>query len=135
MQEMVKKQPSGNLLFLFLQHIIKRVSTFQPRNNIKCICSANPHGREENRSATVSTSRTDLFLTLGKRGRACCNSATSRKAERMNAHQIRTKATNGAKPKRRRWKSVVMSCGCTLMGMVFGFEGRFVGCAHGTYGV
>ena len=32
----------------------------------------------------------------------------------MNAHQIRTNATNGANPKKRRWRSVVRSCCSTL---------------------
>ena len=49
----------------------------------------------------------------------------------MNAHQIRTKATDGANPKMRRWNSVVRACCDTLKGLVLGFEGRFVRCAYG----
>ena len=72
----------------------------QTTNNIKSIRGAVGHrgnkkffsqmGESENRSASVSTSRTDFLKTLAKRGRACCNSIASRQADGMDAHQIRT---------------------------------------------
>ena len=40
----------------------------------------------------MSTSRVDLLKASAKRGRACCNSKSSRQADAMDVHQIRTKA-------------------------------------------
>ena len=115
----VQKQTSGNLLLFVLRNVIKCVITVQTTNNIKCIRSVKGHGgdkefffpdgRERAKRGVqfVSSSRTDLFKTSAKRGRACCNSIASRQADGMNAHQIRAKATNGANPKKCRWLIVI----------------------------
>ena len=66
------------------------------------------------------SSRTDIFKTSAKRGRACCNSIASRLAEGMNAHQIRAKATNRANTKQCRWNSFIRACSSTLKSMVPG---------------
>ena len=47
-----------------------------------------------------------------------------------NAHQIRTKATNGAKSKKRRWNSVIRVCSCTLKSMVLSLEGCLIWCTN-----
>ena len=136
----VQKQTSGGLLPFVLWDFVKCVITVQPTNNIKCIRSAEGHGvnkkffsqmgEREKRSAIVSTSRTDLFKTSAKRGRACCNPIASRKADGVNAHQIRAKATYGAKHNKCRWKSVVQACCSTLKSMVLGFEGCLISCTN-----
>ena len=50
--------------------------------------------QNENRNATVPTSRLDFLKALAKRGRTCSNSIASRKADRVDAHQVRIKATH-----------------------------------------
>ena len=80
----------------------------------------------------MPTSRLDFLKALVKSGRACRNSITSRKADGVSTHHIRTKTTHGANSKKVGRYSVVRSCGCTLKGMVLGLEGCLVGCAHGS---
>ena len=137
----VQKQASCNLLLFVLWDFVKCVITVQPTNNIKCIRRAKghgwnkefffPNGREsEKRSAIVSTSRTDLFKTSAERGGACCNTTASHKAEGMNAHQIRAKATNGTHSKKRRWDSVFWACCSTVKSMVLGLEGCLIWCTN-----
>ena len=117
------------------------VITVQPTNNIKCIPIAKGHvgnkkfffpdGKEsEKRSAIVSTRRIDFLKALAERGRACCKSIASRKADGVNTHQVRTKTTYGANSKKVRRKSVVRSCGCTPKGMILGLEGCLSRCTY-----
>ena len=73
----------------------------------------------------MPSSRLDFFKALSKRGIA------SRKVDRLDAHQVRTKATHGTDAKQASRYSIVRSCSCTLKGMVFSLEGRFVRCAYG----
>ena len=80
------------------------------------------------RSAIVSTSRIDLLKASAKSGRACGRSIASRKADGIDTHQVRTKTSYRANPKKRRWNSVVRECSCTLKGMVLGLEGCLVWC-------
>ena len=79
----------------------------------------------------MPTSRLDFLQALAKRGRACCNSIGSRKADGVNTHQVKTKTTYGANSKKIRLFCVVRTCNCTLKGMVLGLEGCLVGCADG----
>ena len=116
------------------------VITVQPTNNIKCIRTAVGRGGNKKfffpkrerakRGVQLSTSRTDLLKASAKRGRAYCNSIASRQVDGMDAFQIRTKATNGANPKKRKWISVVRSCCSTLTSMVLGLEGCLVWCTY-----
>ena len=84
-----------------LRNFIKCVITVQPTNRIKCTrCVESnggkkklmfPSGREsKERSAIVHTCRTDSLWALGKLGRACSNTITSRQTDGMDAYQIRT---------------------------------------------
>ena len=77
------------------------------------------------------SSRLDFLEALSKRGRTCSNSIASRKADGVDAHQVRTKTTYGANSKKGRRYSVVRACCCTLKRMVLSLEGRFVRCANG----
>ena len=52
----------------------------------------------------------------------------ARQTEGTNAHQIATKATNGANPKKRRWDSVIRACCSTLKSMVHSLEGCLIWC-------
>ena len=72
----------------------------------------------------MSTSRLDFLKALVKRGRACCNSIASRKADGVNTHQVRTKTTYRANTKKVRRKSVVRACCCALKNMVLGLTNR-----------
>ena len=65
----------------------------------------------------MPTSRLDFLKALVERGRACCNSIASRKADGMDAHQIRTEATDGANLKWFRGDSVVWSCSGELIAL------------------
>ena len=79
----------------------------------------------------MPTGRSDFLEALYKRGRTCSNSIASRKADGVDAHQVRTKATHRANSKKVRKYSVVRSCCGTLKGMVLSLEGCLVGCADG----
>ena len=139
--EFVKKQPSGNLLFLILRGFIKFAIMVRVTDNIESIRGAIGHGGNkkfffpdgrdsEKRSAIVPTSRIDFLKSLAKRGRACSNSIASRKADGMNAHQIRTKATNGANSKKCGRYSVIRACCSTLKSMVLSLEGCLIWCTY-----
>ena len=79
----------------------------------------------------MPSSRLDFLKALPKCGRTCSNSIASRKADGVDAHWVRTKATHGANSKKVRRKSVVRTCSCALKGMGLSLEGRFVRCAYG----
>ena len=79
----------------------------------------------------MPSSRLDFLEALSKRGRTCSNSIASRKADGVDAHQVRTKATHRANSMKVRRYSVVRTCSCTLKGMVLSLEGRIVRCAYG----
>ena len=111
------KSQCSNLLLFVSRNFIKCVIMVQPTNKIKC-------------SAIVSTSRIDFLKSLAMHGRACCKSIASRKADGMNAHQIRTKATIGTNTKKRRRYSVVRSCCGTLKSMGLGLEGCLIWCSY-----
>ena len=64
------------------------------------------------------------------RVRTCSSSIASRKADRVDAHCVRTKATHRANSQKVRRYSVVRTCSCTLKGMGLCLEGCLVGCAH-----
>ena len=115
--EFVKKQPSGNFLLFVLRNFIECVTTVQTTNNIKFIRGAmdhrgnkkffHPDGRESaKRCAIAPTSRLDFLKALVKRGRACCNSVASRKADGMNTHQSGTRPHMEPTPRRVDGKAV-----------------------------
>ena len=74
----------------------------------------------------------DFLKALVKRGRACSNSISSRKADGVNTHQVRTKTTYRASTKKVRRKGVVRCCSCAIKSMVLGLEGCLVGCTYGS---
>ena len=79
----------------------------------------------------MSSSRTDLFKTSTKRGRACCNPIACRQADGMDAYQIRSKAADGANLKKFRGDSVVRSSSGALKGQILSLDGSFVGSTYG----
>ena len=77
----------------------------QTTYNIESISGATSHGRckklflpvrreSENGSAVMPSSRLDFLKALVKRGPTGSTSIASRKADRVNAHQVRTKTTH-----------------------------------------
>ena len=142
-EKFVAEYSSGSLLF----HVLWRFgasSSLTSRSRLQIISKAfavlqalkgaknsfsQTGDRAKIRNATVPTSSLDFLKALHQRGRACGNS--SRRADGVNTHQIRTKTTHGANSKKVRKYSIVRNCSCALKGMGISINGRFIRCACG----
>ena len=122
LRSLSRSSPVADFCFLFLRHIIKCVIAVQPSNIIKCTRCAEGHGGKNKLMLIVPACRTDFFKA--------CNSIVSRQIDGMDAHQIRTKSTDGANLQWCRGDGVVRSCNRALKCMVLGFEGGFIWCTH-----